>query len=263
MEGNTPPRPCGGLVQRAAAALSVRRRPLGALCAVALAAGCGGRGLAPAPAPSEVRLTRECRVETYPARLPAPEALVDTAALSPGLRALRDSARLPGGEVLLTLWYQPDGVNVRRDVMRHSVTPTVADSVQELVFAALRRAPEMPAPWGTRLRVDMGGGVGYEVARREHCPPRPRSNTLESAMAEYQGTGVGYRAGVRVRTVLMHVTVHPSGFVEDARILRGAPAGGTLERQLRDQLRQYSFYPAVLDGLPVRGVIAVPLRIRA
>lgn len=226
-------------------------------------AACGTPGRhSGAPAPTEVRQTRACRPEEFPARLPAVAALVDTEALTPALRRLRDSAGVAAGEVVLSLWYEPDGVNIRRDVVAHSVTPVLADSVQQLVFAALGQAPAMEAPWGARLRVQLGGEVSYAVNRRELCPPRPRSFALEGEMAGYQGTGVRYRGGTPERTVLMQVTVAPGGFVEDARVLRGAPSGGTLEKQLRDQVRTYSFYPAVLDGIPVRGEIAVPLRVR-
>ncbi|HEU0300164.1 MAG TPA: energy transducer TonB [Longimicrobium sp.] len=234
------------------------------MCALVLVLGaCGTAGRqAGTPAPTEVRQTRACRPEEFPAHLPAVAALVDTGVLTPALRQLRDSAGVAGGEVVLSLWYEPDGVNIRRDVVQHSVSPLVADSVQELVFAALSQAPEMEAPWGARLRVGLAGEVSYAVGRREFCPPRPRSSTLEGEMAGYMGTGVRYRGGAPERTVLMQVTVHPGGFVEDARVLRGAPAGGTLEKQLRDMVRVYSFYPAVLDGVPVRGEIAVPLRVR-
>lgn len=264
MESNTPPRVFGGGMKRMEHWLSVRRAGAGTLCAlVLLASGCGG-GMreSEVPAPSQVRQTRACRPEQFPTQLPALAALVDTGVLTPALRQLRDSARVAAGEVVLTLWYDPEGVNIRRDVLQHSVAPPVADSVQQLVFSALGQAPAMEAPWGARLRVDLAGEVSYAVTRREFCPPRPRSNTLEGEMAGYMGTGVRYRGGAPERTVLMQVTVHPGGFVEDARVLRGAPAGGTLEKQLRDMVRVYSFYPAVLDGVPVRGEIAVPLRVR-
>ena len=261
-EQHSPPAE-GGEVKRMERRRSVRRAAAGTLCALVLGA-CGPAGWesAQAPAPAEVRQTRACRPEEFPPRLPAAAALVDTGALSPALRALRDSAGVPAGEVVLSLWYEPDGVNIRRDVVQHSVTPLLADSVQELVFAALGRAPEMQAPWGARLRVRLGGEVSYAVGRRELCPPRPRSSALEGEMAGYLGTGVRYRGGQPERTVLMRVTVHPTGFVEDARVLRGASSGGMLEKQLRDQVRQYSFYPAMLDGVPVRGEIAVPVRVR-
>lgn len=264
MEGNTVPRDERGLVQRAGAKVSVRVRALGTLCAVAWTAACGSApAVSSAPAPSEVRQTRECRPEEFPMQLPALAALVDTAALSAGVRTLRDSARVAAGEVVLTLWYEPDGVNVRRDVLRHSLTPLLADSVQKLVFSALRQAPEMESPWGARLRVDLAGAVSYAVDRRVLCPPRPRNLALEGEMAAFLGTGVRYRGGAQERTVLMQVDVHPMGYVEDARVLRGAPSGGTLEQRLRDQVRQYSFFPAAVDGVPVRGQIAVPVRVRS
>lgn len=263
MESNTPPRGGGGM-KRMERGLSVRRAGPGTLCALVLLLGACGGGARPSHSPDlpQVRQTRACRPEEFPARLPALAALVDTGALTPALRQLRDSSGVAGGEVVLTLWYEPDGVNIRRDVVQHSVAPLLADSVQELVFASLAQAPAMEAPWGARLRVDLAGEVSYALGRREFCPPRPRSFALEGEMAAYMGTGVRYRGGAPERTVLMQVTVAAAGFVEDARVLRGAPSGGTLEKQLRDQVRVYSFYPAVLDGVPVRGEIAVPIRVR-
>jgi hypothetical protein len=264
MESNTLPLAGGCGVKRMERGLSVRRAGPGTLCALVVVLGACGPGAGPGeiPAPAQVRQTRACRPEEFPARLPAVAALVDTGSLTPALRQLRDSAGVAAGEVMLSLWYEPDGVNVRRDVVAHSVTPPVADSVQQLVFASLATAPAMEAPWGARLRVQLGGAVSYAVDRRELCPPRPRSFALEGEMAGYLGTGIRYRGGEPERTILMQVTVHPGGFVEDARVLRGAPAGGTLEKQLRDQVRQYSFYPAELDGVPVRGEIAVPVSVR-
>ena len=81
-------------------------------------------------------------------------------------------------------------------------------------------------------------------------------------MASFNGTGVRYRGGARERVVLMEATVAPGGYVDDARILRGAAPGSSLEMQLRNALRQYSFEPASLDGVPVYGAVTVPVRTR-
>ncbi|HEX2207786.1 MAG TPA: TonB family protein, partial [Longimicrobium sp.] len=164
----------------------------------------------------------------------------------------------------LTLWYEADGQNVRRDLLRHSLPQEMGDTLQELVFAALERGPQMERAWGARLHIGMGGEVAYTTSPREYCPPRPRNRMIQAEMEAYQGTGTGARNRGRAveRTVLVEVTVHPAGYVESAKVLRGATAGGTLDNRLRDFLRQHSFVPASLDGVPVQGSLAVPIRLR-
>lgn len=264
MESNT----CGGRasgrsVERAARRASVLRSGVCALLAGALTA-CGSvrQPVAGPTTDLAVRQSTQCVREGYPAALPAANALLETEELARELRALLEGAQVQAGEATLTLWYDPEGTNVRRDLLRHNLPQPLADSVQQLVFAALQQAPAMERAWGARLHVSVGQRVAFAVAHREYCPPRPRSRALETEMAQFQNTGVRYRAGVRERMVLMQVTVHPAGYVEDARVLRGGAPGSTLEKQIRDDLRTYSFIPASLDGIPVQGQLAVPIRLR-
>lgn len=264
MESNS----CGGRVpgrslERAARRASVLRSGVCALLAGALTA-CGAvrQPVAGPTTDLAVRQSTQCVQESYPAALPAANALLETEELARELRALLDGAQVQAGEATLTLWYDPEGTNVRRDLLRHNLPQALADSVQQLVFAALQQAPAMERAWGARLHVAVGQRVAFAVARREYCPPRPRSRVMETEMAQFQNTGVRYRAGVRERMVLMQVTVHPAGYVEDARVLRGGAPGSTLEKQIRDDLRTYSFIPASLDGVPVQGNLAVPIRLR-
>ena len=253
----------GRSVKRAVRGLSVLR---GGVCAflAGMGAACGAVR-EPVAGPSTdiaVRQSAQCVRESYPAALPAAAALLDTAELGDAVRGLLGGAGVRMGEATLSLWYDPDGTNVRRDLLRHNLPPAVADSLQQLVFAALGAAPAQERAWGARLHLVAGTRVAYAVSHREYCPPRPRSRQMESDMAQFQNTGVRYRGGVRERMLLMQVTVHPAGFVADARVLRGGAQGSALEAQLRNQLRQYSFIPASLDGVPVQGDLAVPIRLR-
>ena len=252
-----------GEVKRTARALSVLR---GGVCAfLAGVAGACGPVREPVAGPTAelaVRQSTQCMAEAYPAALPTAAALLNTDALAGQLRTLLEGADVRAAEATLSLWYDPQGTNVRRDLVRHTLPPALADSVQELVFAALQQAPAMEHPWGARLHVAVGGRVAFAVSHREYCPPRPRSRQMETEMAQFQNTGVRYRGGVRERMVLMQVTVHPAGYVEDARVLRGGSPGSALEKQLRDEVRQYSFIPASLDGVPVQGSLTVPMRLR-
>jgi hypothetical protein len=239
------------------------RSVLGAVLVAVLLAGCGGAA-SPAPAPAaelSVRGRYQCVPEPAQPESLTPGDLLDVPRLSASVRELLRDSEHPRAELVLTLGFEADGLNVRRTVIAHDVTPILADSIQQLVFEALVRAPARESAWGVRLRVRAGPEVRLALEPREYCPPRPRSVEIESAVAEFMGSGVRYRGGVRERVVLIAVQVHPLGYVEGARILRGAAPGSPLERRLSDYARQFSFYPASLDGIPVRGEIAVPIRL--
>lgn len=233
------------------------------LALVAATAACGANA-APVPGAATemaVRSAYQCVPEAFPGQM-SPEAIMDVPELTGSVRQLLATARQDTGEVLLTLSFDADGQNTRRDVIHHSVLPAVADSVQKLVFASMGRAPEVEREWGARLRIKAGQEVRMALEPREYCPPRPRNQRVETAMAEFVGSGIRYRSGQRERVVLLTVEVHPAGYVERAWVARGAPSGGSLERELNEYARQFSFYPASLDGYPVRGEVSVPVRLR-
>lgn len=218
--------------------------------------GAGGGTAGPAPF--------SCAEVQRPTTLPSAAEVVDVAALVPTVRQLARSAGPVQGQVLLSLEFDAQGVNVRRDVIEHTLTPLLADSVQRLVFAARRQVPAGDAPWGVRLRMTLADSVALGVERRVYCPPRPRNRELEWQVreSEMSGTpGLRYRGGRRERTVMMRLLVHPAGYVENATVYRGGASGGDLERNLFNFVRQYSFHPATLDGVPVPGELVVPVRV--
>ncbi len=230
-----------------------------------LAGGCVAAPLqsaAPSEAGSVVRQLRRCIPEEFPPKLPQAALLVNTRSLTPAIRELQEAAKVDSGSVILSLAYERDGLNIRRDVLRHTVPQLVADSIQKLVFANPRTPTTAGQPWGVRLRIGLGGEVSYTVERREYCPPRPRDRELESAAEGFVGPSLRARGGVVERTVLLRVLVHPGGYVANAKIIRGEASGGTLERNLADYIRRYLFDPASLDGVPVYGHIDVPVRVR-
>lgn len=250
--------------ERASPLKSVTCAALGTLWLLVAACAPGGSQGGPSPADDLSMRVARCGAEPLAEPLPPVTALLDTAALTGEIARLLKAAQLQHGEALLTLWYQPDGVNERRDVLAHALNPVLADSVQKLVFASLRPAPRRDRPWGARLQVEAAGREArYTLVPREHCPPRPRSRALEAEMSSFLGTGVRYRDGTRERVVVMQVTVHPLGYVMDAKLVRGDLSGGGLEIRLREHLRQFSFEPASIDGVPVQGQLLVPVRVRA
>jgi hypothetical protein len=244
-------------------------RPTAAALVLLVVSGCATRAERPvdrgavllthAPAPRE-----DCVVLDRPATLPTAGDLVDVASLRDEVRALRarKSDTVPG-YVLLSMRYEPEGLNVRRDVIEHSVSPVLADSIQRLVFEAIREQPEREEELQVRLRLDVNGVVELRTGRSEYCPPWPRDPQVEASLYGVQGTGVRYRRGARERVVIVRLAVHPNGYVTGGQFIRGAPSGGALEQDVLRFLRQYSFHPARLDGIPVHGTIDLPVRVPA
>lgn len=212
-----------------------------------------------------LRSVLRCQIEEDPQTLPAPDHLVDTEALSAELLDLLepfDTAVVLDREITLTMAYQRDGLNMRREVVEHGTEPQLADSIQKLVFAHRLQLPETEDEWGVRLVIELGENVSYRVERREYCPPQPRNQEIESAMSSYLGSGIRYHRGELFRTVVVRVLVHPSGYVAGGKIVRGGVSGSTFEQGLIDYLRQFSFEPATIDGVPTYGYIDVPVQVR-
>jgi hypothetical protein len=202
-----------------------------------------------------------CHSESFPETLPTPDLLVDTAALSADISAVASAHDGMSGFVVLSMGYQRDGINMRRAVIEHELTPQQADSIQKLVFAHRKRLPESEHEWGARLRIDIDGGVAFGVDRREYCAPRPRDPEIESAMRGFMSTGVRFRGGRREEIVLLRTLIHPAGYVESVTIVRGGISGSMLERDLLVYMQQFAFSPATIDGFPTRGHVNVPVRI--
>jgi hypothetical protein len=205
-----------------------------------------------------------CGLSHEPEALPEARSLVDLSAFEAGARALGERRGMEDGLVVFSLGYEPDGTNVRSDVLQHSTTAAFADSLEQVLFATLRPQEEGEADWGVRFSVELGpGGVEYEILRRVYCPPMPRDSQLR-AMAVFHAphAGVRYRDGIRERVIIVRVRVRPHGFIDRAEVARGASPGGLLERQLFDLVRQYSFYPATMDGWPITAWTEMPVLAR-
>jgi hypothetical protein len=235
--------------------------------ALAVLSACGASRAA-APDRAELLLSATparslaCGIEPEPARLPDVGTVVDSAALAAAVGDLLQQDPRPTGYVLLTLAFDPAGTNIRRDLIEHTTRPSVADSIQRLVFAARRTVPEAEQEWGVRLRIDLDDAVTVRVGRREFCPPVARDRTVDEAMHSLTVAGVRQRGLRRERVVRMRALVNESGFVGSARIVGGDLGGSALERDLTQFLRQFLFNPATIDGLPTRAWVEIPVRVR-
>jgi hypothetical protein len=241
---------------------------MAALTALVLLGGCGASRAVPLDREA-VLLTGTsprssyCTVEGRPRELPGADIVVDSARLVRSVAELVGSDPPATGHVLLTLAFDADGLNSRREVIEQAARPLLADSVQKLVFAALRQVEETEEEWGVRLRIELTDPVELRVGRREFCPPTSRNPQIEDAMRRTIPLGIRYRGGRRERVVPVRVLVGPAGTVRDAQVTRGVLHGSTVERAIADHMRQFLFEPATLDGFPVAAWVEIPIRVAA
>jgi hypothetical protein len=207
-------------------------------------------------------LGRSCRVAEFPATLPTTAELVDEAALVAETRELVGDRPSREGYVLFSMAYDRFGSNIRRTVIEHDISSSVADSIQKLVFAHRETLDEAPRDWGLRLRMEIGDSIRFRVGRQELCDPAPRDANLAYAMQHTYGSGFRMRGRVRENLVWMRLTVGPRGTVTSAEVERGTVGNTVLLQSLLEYVRSFFFYPALEDGMPTTGTISVPITIR-
>jgi len=205
---------------------------------------------------------RACQIVAVPEILPSPQELVDVSALEADVMEFWRDQELDPAHILLSMAYDPDGTNIRRDVIEHSSIPMAADSVQKLVFASLEELPEAEEEWTVRLRLDVSDEVDFRVGRSEYCPPRARDTDMDRAIRSIQFRAPRVERGVRTRTVMVRVTVDPVGRVQAAAPRTGPPMGTDMQQRIFYHMQQFIFEPARLDGAPTVGTIDVPVRVR-
>lgn len=198
-----------------------------------------------------------------PDSLPPVDAVVDSALLSKTVRELGPQVLERSGHVLISVSYDEYARMPRRDVIEHSVPPTIADSINRLLRGALRENDDLDAESGIRLNVVAAETVALEVSPRIFCPAVARNPELRSAMQSYSPTGVRVRGGVRERTIHVRARVDEFGLVQSARIIRGELSGGMLENQILRHLQQFAFQPATVDGRAISGLVDIPIIIRS
>lgn len=245
-----------------------------ALAALTLLAACSTFRQGAAPGRAELLSEalappdRACRPSPRPQALPAVSALVDSAALAAAAAEVWQGARGTEGYVLLALRYDPEGTNVRRDVIEQRVVPrTVADTLQRLVFAHRRRTGPAEREWAVRLRVDLGPQPAVRVGRSEICAARPQDQTD----ARYAGLSAPVFGDVRDRTApaaltggdgvaWVRVELDRGGNVVNARLERTF-AGIARQRQALQRARMMRFFPATEDGEPVASHLTFAMRV--
>lgn len=211
-----------------------------------------------------------CRVSGHPQALPSADALVDSAAFTAAAAELWRAAGQPAGHVLLGLRFDPDGLNVRRDVIEHRLPEALADTLQKLAFAHRRRVQPADAEWSARLRLDLGETPRLRVGRTEICAPRLRSGPGGGMGSTFMGNGWGDGRGAFAQlavsevadpsTIWVRVALDARGNVTEARVERSLGRRMN-EMRVLNYLRTISFVPATEDGYPVPGQLSMPLRL--
>lgn len=219
--------------------------------------------LSDAPRPRD----RDCRVAVHPRQLPSAAELVDSAGLAAAAAGAWRAAGGPAGHVLLGLRYDRDGVNVRRAVIEHSVSPALADTLQALTFAHRRVAASGEREWSVRLRMDLGEQPRLRVGRSQVCAPALRES-MDGAFSSIASRGWGdvrdaspAPSAADPTMVWLRVSVDAGGNVVDARVERGSMRHGRDTRTMA-ALRGLDFVPATEDGHPVPGELSIRLRVR-
>lgn len=205
---------------------------------------------------------RSCRVVDTPEVLPTTDQLLDSAAFAVDVVRTWQSYEHGPGYALFTLSYDPDGLNIRREIIEHNLRPTLADSLQQLVFTHRKELPAQEAPWGVRFRVEVDPKIGFQVGRQEFCEPLARNTDLAMEMGLVQNRGIRVLpGGAKESTVWVRVLVNPAGRVTEAELGRGAMADHVTQTRIFDHMRTLTFDPATEDGHPVSAWVSVPVRI--
>ena len=163
--------------------------------------------------------------------------------------------------------YDPHGLNVRRQVIEHRVSPALADSLQALAFAYRRTMPAADREWGVRLRMELGEKPALKVERSVVCPPAlrdplegPFSAASNRRWGDVRDASPAPSVG-SAGTVWVRVTLDAAGNVTGVRVDRGGVLRGS-DAHLLAAVRTLDFAPATEDGQPVPGEITIPYRVR-
>ncbi len=233
-----------------------------AVAAAACASGSAVRAPREPVARETVLLTRwtpppgqECTVSTVPTAIPAPEEILDTAALGgAGLTAMNDQSPY----ALLSLHFDSTGASDRIRVIEPELTQEERTVIEAKVRAALRPRSAAPA-FGVRLRVDVlpSGATTIRTGRTLRClpsrlpDPRTVGRTVTSSRTVVGTSGRSTGAGSRRQTVRWQVLVDETGRVVEITRLPGAQVPAEILGSLESSLRVSRWNPGLDDGIPV------------
>ena len=192
---------------------------------------------------------RHCRRAEWPKRLPALDAVVDSAAL---FDLIDDSPESDTTSMVVSILYREDGPAAVRLLEPAGVPSPAAVQFLQVMSRGLRRLPA-PSPMGAlRVRVRAGPGRTGIVERSEYCPPElppnggpglPASVRIEVMPGERPPTTGRIRLDIQL-------FIDETGTVSDVRMV-SSTGFRDLDQSIVTEQRRTVFLPATLDGVPV------------
>ena len=187
-----------------------------------------------------------CTISETPSVLPAPNDVVDTAALRP-----RNLVAAAGREryALFSLLFDSTGYPVRVKLIEPAATDSAPAYLESAIRSALRVRGER-ASMRLRIDFDSAGVASYRVGRSERCSPA----RIKRPVGRTGGTRPGgdSEESVSRNSVLVSwdVLVSETGQVIDAVPMGTQRLSGELMALLTDAMRQSTWHPGREDGVP-------------
>jgi len=194
---------------------------------------------------------RHCRAADWPKRLPALDAVLDSAAL---FDLVDTSSASDTTSIVVSILYKEDGTAVVRLLEPTAAPSPLGTFLLQNVSRGLRRLPP-PSPLGAlRVRMRAGPGRAGTVERSVYCPPAaaplpgavsgiPQTMRVEVLPGDRPPTAG--RVRVDVQTLIDEI-----GNVTDVRLLSTSGLRELDESIVAEQRRRI-FLPATIDGVPV------------
>ncbi len=192
---------------------------------------------------------RHCRAAEWPKRLPALDAVVDSAALFDLIDASPESDTT---SMVVSILYKEDGPAAVRLVEPAGVPSPGSIQFLQIMSRGLRRMPP-PSPMGAlRVRVRAGPGRSGVVERSVYCPPEPAPNGGPGLPAT---TRIEILPGERVPSsgrirLDMQLFIDETGTVSDVRLV-SSTGMRDLDQSIVTEQRRTVFLPATVDGAAV------------
>jgi hypothetical protein len=189
---------------------------------------------------------RHCRAAEWPKRLPALDAVIDSAAL---FDLIDPSPESDTTSMVVSILYKEEGPAVVRLLEPAGAPAPGAVQFLQIMSRGLRRMPP-PSPMGAlRVRVRAGPGRAGAVERSVYCPPKP-----VPAAQSPEPTRFAVLPGERPRSGKVYVVaqafIDETGTVSDVRLFSGSGLREFDEMVVADE-RRTIYLPATIDGAPI------------
>jgi len=189
---------------------------------------------------------RQCLPAEWPKRLPALDAVIDSAAL---FDLIDTSPESDTTSMVVSILYKEEGPAAVRLLEPAGAPAPGAVQFLQLVSRALRRMPP-PSPMGAlRVRVRAGPGRAGAVERSVYCPPKPVP-TAQSPGPTRFAVMPGERPRSGRINVVVQAFIDETGTVSDVRLSSGSGLREFDEMVVADE-RRTIYVPATIDGAPI------------